>query len=68
MLSLLDLQKPFEVETDASDYAMGAILLQEVKPICYHYKKLSGAIMNYPTYDMEMYALVQAIKKWKHYL
>ena len=57
------MQKPFEVETNASDYAMGAILLQDGKPICYHSEKFSGAILNYPTYDKEMYALVQAIKK-----
>ena len=68
MLALLDLQKPFEVETTARDYAMGAILLQEGKPIFYHSKNFSGAILNYPTYDKEMCALVQAIKKWKHYL
>jgi len=46
------------VETNTSDYAIGAILLQEGKPICYHSKNFSGAILNYPTYDKEMYALV----------
>lgn len=47
---------------------MGSILVQEGKPIFYHYENISGAILNYPTYDKEMYALVQAIKKWKYYL
>ena len=56
------------MDTNASDYVMGAILLQEGKVICYHYKMFCGAIFNYPTYDKEMYALVQAIKKWKYYL
>ena len=56
------------METNASDYTMGDILLQEGKPICYHFEKFSGAILNYPTYDKEMYSSVQAIKKWKHYL
>lgn len=50
------------METDVSDYAMGVILLQEGKPICYHSKNFSGVILNYPTYDKEMHALVQAIK------
>lgn len=68
MLILIVWQKPFKVETDASDYAMGVILLQEGKPICYHYENFSEAILNYPTYDKELYALVQNIKKWKHYL
>lgn len=47
---------------------MGAILLQEDKLICYHSKNFSGTILNNPTYDKEMYVLVQALKKWKYYL
>ena len=35
--------------------------MQEGKIICYHFEKFSGVIFNYPTYDKEMYALVQAI-------
>jgi hypothetical protein len=27
-----------------------------------------GAVLNYPTYDEELYALVQAVKKWKHHM
>lgn len=67
-LALLDLQQPFEIETDASDYAMGVVLMQQKKPICYHYKKFSQTVINYSTYDKELYALVQSVKKWKHYL
>jgi hypothetical protein len=56
------------VETDASGYAMGAILMQGGKPICYHSEMFHGGVLNYPTYDKELYALVQVVKKWKHYL
>ena len=68
VLALPDLQQPFEIETDASDYAMGAVLMQHGKPICYHSETFNSAVVNYPTYDKELYALVQSVKKWKHYL
>ena len=47
---------------------MGAILMQYRKPICYHSKNVNQADVNYPTHDKELYALVQSVKKWKHYL
>jgi hypothetical protein len=62
------LQKPFEVETYASGYAMGVFLMQGGKPICYHFEMFHGGVLNYLIYDKELYALVQAIKKWKNYL
>ena len=36
--------------------------------ICYHYKVFYGEILNHPTYDTDLYSLVQVVKKWKHYL
>ena len=68
VLALPDLQQPFEIEIDASGYAMGAVLMQHKKPICYHTETFSKTIINYPTYDKELCALVQSVKKWKHYL
>jgi hypothetical protein len=68
VLALSNLQQPFEIETDASGYTMGAVLMQYRKPICYHSANFNQAIVNYPKYDKELYALVQSVKKWKHYL
>jgi hypothetical protein len=68
VLALSNIQQPFEIETDASGYAMGVVLMQYCKPICYHSKKFNQVVVNYPRYDKELYALVQSIKKWKHYL
>jgi len=58
VLALPDLQRPFEIQTDASDYAMGAVLAQHGKPICYHSETFNPVVVNYPTYDKELYALV----------
>ena len=67
VLALPDLQRPFEIQTDASDYAMGVVLTHHAKPICYHSETFNPAVVNYPTYDKELYVLVQSVKKWKHY-
>jgi hypothetical protein len=68
VLTLPNLRQHFEIKTDARNYAMGAFLLQHGKPICFHSETFNGAVINYPTYDKELYALVQSVKKWKHYL
>jgi hypothetical protein len=68
VLSLPNLRQPFEIQTDASNYVMGAVLLQHGKPICFYSETFIGIVINYPTYDKELYALVQSVKKWKHYL
>jgi hypothetical protein len=67
VLAFPDLQQPFEIEIDASDYAMGVVLIQMRKPICYYYETFTSAVRNYPTYDKELCALVHSLKKWKHY-
>jgi hypothetical protein len=56
------------VETDASGYAMGSILMQGGRSVCYHSEIFHGVVLNYSTYNKELYVLVQAVKKWKHYL
>nr|ABD63115.1 hypothetical protein 18.t00011 [Asparagus officinalis] len=66
--SLSKAKRTFEVETDASSYAMGAVLIQNEKPVEYHSEMFTVAIQNYPTYDKEFYALYQAIKHWRVYL
>ena len=68
VLALPDLRQSIEIQTDASDYVMGAILMHHGKPICFHSESFNGSMINYPTYDKELYALEQSVKKWKHYL
>jgi hypothetical protein len=51
ILSLPDLQQPFEIETNDSNYAMGTVLTQHNHPMAYHSETLSYFVRKYPTYD-----------------
>jgi len=63
-----NLQRPFELETDASGYALGSVLMQGGRHVCYHSKLFHGKVFDYPMYDKDLFAIVQEVKKWKHYL
>jgi hypothetical protein len=66
VLSLLDQQHPFEIETYALDYVVGTILTQHNHPVAYHSETLSDVVRKYHTYDKEMYSIVQAYLQWRH--
>jgi hypothetical protein len=68
ILSVPDPQQPFNIETNASDYAVGAILTQHCHLISYHSEILSDTVWKYPTYEKDMYSIVQAYCQWKHYI
>jgi hypothetical protein len=68
VILLLDLQDPFEIKIDSSDYVVGIILTQHGHPVAYHSETLSDTIRKYPTYDKEMYSIVQACRQWRHYI
>src|SRR3984893_5664059 len=64
---------PLIVETDASDYAVAAILSTvagdgEVHPIAFHSHTLGISELNYDTHDKELLAIFEAFTTWRHYL
>ncbi|GJP47701.1 hypothetical protein CLOM_g6873 [Closterium sp. NIES-68] len=61
VLRIADPHRPFELITDASDLAVGAVLLQDfgegLQPIAYESRKLNPAERNYPVHDKELLAV-----------
>jgi transposase InsO family protein len=73
VLVMPDLTKPFVVETDASDYAVGAVLLQKAEdkhlhPVAFESCKLNSSQRKYPAQEQELLAILHAWRKWKVYL
>jgi hypothetical protein len=68
LLQLLDFNKTFELECDASGIGLGGVLLQQRKHVAYFSEKLTGPSLNCSTYDMELYGLVRCLETWQHYL
>ncbi|WVZ51573.1 hypothetical protein U9M48_002706 [Paspalum notatum var. saurae] len=68
VLTLPDLTKSFTVYCDASKEGLGCVLMQEGKVIAYASRQLRKHEVNYPTHDLELAAVVHALKIWRHYL
>lgn len=58
----------FVVYCDASRMGLGCVLMQQGKVIAYASRQLKKHEQNYPTHDLEMAAVVFALKIWRHYL
>jgi hypothetical protein len=68
MLTLLDIKKDFVVYCDTSRQGLECVLMQEGKVVAYASRQLKKHEENYPTHDLELAAIVLALKIWRHYL
>ena len=73
VLMMPDQTRPFQIETDASKYATGAVLTQldsngDRHPISFISKTFSPAERNYEIYDRELLAIIRALEEWRHYI
>nr|AAV43998.1 hypothetical protein [Oryza sativa Japonica Group] len=68
ILILPDPKKGFQVYCDASKLGLGCVLMQDGKVVAYASRQLRPHEKNYPTHDIELAAVVHALKIWRHYL
>jgi hypothetical protein len=68
VLTQPDIEKSFDVFCDASKNGLGYVLMQDGRVIAYASHQLRKHEVNYPTHDLELAAVVHALKIWRHYL
>jgi hypothetical protein len=68
ILVMSDMEKPFSIYCDASGQGLGCVLMQGGHVVAYSSRQLRKHEVHYPTLDLELTAVVHALKIWMHYL
>jgi len=68
VLALPNFKIPFILETDAPGHGIGAVLMQDGRPLAYYSSSLCPRNAALSTYEKEALAILEALKKWRHYL
>ena len=68
LLAYPDFSKPFVVHTDASDYQLGVVIIQDGKPMAFYLQKLNKAQTRYTTTEKELLVIVEKLKEFKNIL
>jgi hypothetical protein len=68
VLKLPDFDKDFEIHSDASNFVIGGVLVQEGRLMAFKSKKLSETKQRWPTHEKEMWVVIHCLKTWGHYI
>jgi hypothetical protein len=68
VLTMLDMEKLFSIYYDASSQGLGCVLMQDDHVVAYASRQLRKHEEKYPTHDLELAAIVHALKIWRHYI
>jgi hypothetical protein len=68
VLAQPDVSKPFDTYCDASGIGLGCVLMQDNRVIAYASRALRTHEQNYPTHDLELAAVIHALKIWRQHL
>ena len=68
ILAFPDFTKPFHLHTDASDYQLGAVVMQDNRPLAFYSRKMNNAQRKYPTGEQELLSIVETLKEFKNIL
>ena len=68
VLIILERGLGYSVYCDASREGLGCVLMQEGKVVAYGSRQLKTHERNFPTHDLELAAVIFALKIWRHYL
>jgi hypothetical protein len=68
VLKLPDFDKDFEIHSDASDFAIGGVLVQDGKLMAFESKKFNETEQRWPTHEKEMWVVIHYLRTWGHYI
>ena len=68
LLTFPDFNKKFHIFTDASKYQLGAVIMQDDKPIAFYSRKMNQAQQRYTTGEQELLSIVETLKEFKNIL